>query len=231
MSHVHFVGGEKGGVGKSVVARLMCQFAIDRKLNFAAIDADNSHGALVRYYTDYCQATDLEEFESADQIMDRALGADRRVFVDLPAQSARHLRRWIEAGDVLSFAADMGVPLSFWHVTDGGFDSVGELQRIVDDFGESLHYVVVKNHGRSQDFSQFESSSALAAVKELGGRVVELPALTPSTMYKIDASSASFWAAIHGDTESFPLSAMERQRTKLWLSRVYQQFDALGPAL
>jgi len=29
MSKVHFVGGEKGGVGKSVVARLLCQYCID----------------------------------------------------------------------------------------------------------------------------------------------------------------------------------------------------------
>src|SRR4051794_37940412 len=37
MSKVHFVGGEKGGVGKSVVARLLCQYCIDKKLPFAAV--------------------------------------------------------------------------------------------------------------------------------------------------------------------------------------------------
>lgn len=231
VSHVHFVGGEKGGVGKSVVARLLSQFAIDRKLSFAGIDADVSHGALVRYYSEFSRASDLEDFDSADQIMDRALGADRRVIVDLPAQSARYLKRWIESGDVLSFAADMGVPLSFWHVTDGGFDSVSELKRLVDDFGESLHYVVVKNYGRSTDFSQFERSSAIGAVRELGGRIIDLPALQSSTMYKIDAASSSFWAAINAVEGEFALTAMEKQRTKLWLGKVYEQFDGLGPAL
>ena len=29
MSRIHFVGGEKGGVGKSVVARLLAQYYID----------------------------------------------------------------------------------------------------------------------------------------------------------------------------------------------------------
>ena len=34
MSIVHLVGGEKGGVGKSVVARLLTQLFIDRSLPF-----------------------------------------------------------------------------------------------------------------------------------------------------------------------------------------------------
>ena len=37
MSKVHFVGGEKGGVGKSVIARLLCQYCIDKKLAFTAL--------------------------------------------------------------------------------------------------------------------------------------------------------------------------------------------------
>src|SRR5690606_674956 len=120
MSTVHFVGGEKGGVGKSVVARALAQHLVDRQIPFAAIDAASSHGALLRYYGDFAQPADLESFASADQILDRALGADRQVLVDLPAQSARAVRRWMDAGDVVNFAREMGVALVFWHVTDGG---------------------------------------------------------------------------------------------------------------
>ena len=46
MSKIHFVGGEKGGVGKSVLARLLAQYHIDRGLPFSAFDSDRSHGAL-----------------------------------------------------------------------------------------------------------------------------------------------------------------------------------------
>ena len=129
MSTVHLVGGEKGGVGKSVVARLLSQLFIDRGAGFAALDADQSHGALLRSYTEFTQPVDLSRLESADQILDRALGADRRVVVDLPAQSHRALRRWIDATDVLTYAREMDVRLVLWHVTDGGFDSVSELKR------------------------------------------------------------------------------------------------------
>jgi hypothetical protein len=226
MSTVHLVGGEKGGVGKSVVARLLVQTFIDRGLRFAALDADQSHGALVRSYSDFTQRVELERLESADQILDRALGADRLVVVDLPAQSHRALRRWIDSTDVLSYAREMNVRLVLWHVTDGGFDSVAHLEQLVDDFGDSVEFVVVKNEGRSRDFSQLEASRAYAQVLSLGGRVVTLPELDPSIMYKVDRYGSSFWAAVNASDGERALGPLERRRAKLWLGRAQGALDA-----
>jgi len=219
MSTVHLVGGEKGGVGKSVVARLLAQSFIDRGVRFAALDADQSHGALVRSYGDYAQAVDLERLESADQILDRALGADRRVLVDLPAQSHRLLRRWIDATDVLALAREMEVRVVLWHVTDGGFDSVAHLEKLVDDFGDSVEYVVVQNYGRSKDFSQLEASTGYQRVLALRGRVFALPELDPAIMYKLDRFGSSFWAAVNTTEGERSLSTLERRRARLWLDR------------
>ena len=135
MSQIYFVGGEKGGVGKSVVARLLAQWCVDRAAPFAAIDADASHGLLLRSYGEFTQAVDLEAFASADEIVNRALAAERTVVVDLPAQSGRALERWIESADVVRFAHEAGVRLTLWHVSDGTFDSVRDLERTLDSMG------------------------------------------------------------------------------------------------
>ena len=219
MSTVHIVGGEKGGVGKSVVARLLAQLFIDRGSRFAALDADQSHGSLARCYGDFTQGVDLGRLESADQILDRALGADRRVVVDLPAQSHRALRRWIDATDVLAYAREMDVRVVLWHVTDGGFDSVAHLERLLDDFGDSVEYVVVKNEGRSRDFSQLEASPTYERLLALGGLVVALPELDASIMYKLDRFGSSFWAAVNTTDGERALSLLERRRARLWLER------------
>ena len=217
-------------MGKSVLSRVLAQYFIDHQLPFAGADADTSHGALLRYYSDYTQAVDLEQFESSDQIMDRALGAERDVLVDLPAQSARLLKRWLESGDVVDFAREMGVGLTFWHVTDGGYDSVRELESVLSAFEGSLSFVVAKNYGRSPDFSQFDESRAIDALAARGGRVVSLPALDPATMYKIDRNGASFWAAIHSIDPDLVLRPMERQRVKLWLTEAYKGIaSVIGP--
>ncbi len=226
MSSVHLIGGEKGGVGKSVVARVLAQWFIDRKCPFVAVDADTSHGALLRYYREFTQAADLESFASADQIMDRALGADRRVLVDLPAQSARTLKRWMDAGDVIGFARDMDVRLVAWHVSGGGFDSVNELSRVVGTFGDSVKYVVVRNFGRSAEFSQLDESNVMESVRAQGGCVVDMPALDGSTMYEIDRFGSSYWAAIHASEGDFVLSPMARRRAERWLAETYRALEA-----
>jgi len=227
MSSVHLVGGEKGGVGKSVVARTLAQYFIDKGLSFAALDADNSHGALLRYYADYTRAVDLEQLDSADQIMDRALGAERSVVVDLPAQSTRYFRRWANSGDVLSFAPQMGVELYFWHVSDGGYDSVRVLEGALEEFRGQLKFVVVKNYGRSQEFEQLEESKAATELREQGGHLIDFPGLNSRTMYMIDGYGASFWAAVNSQDPELALSPMERQRTKLWLARAYEGIDTV----
>ncbi|MEO6603070.1 MAG: mobilization protein [Polyangiaceae bacterium] len=230
MSHIHFVGGEKGGVGKSVVARLLAQWFIDRSIPFAAVDGDLSHGALVRMYADYSQPVDLSDPSSADQIVDRALGAERRVLIDLPAQSVRALWTWLSEANVFAFAKEAGIRMSFWHVTDGGFASVGEIERALALFGDRFEHKVVKNLGRSKNFSQFEESAAKRHLDQLGGKTLELPELDGQSMYKVDRLGSSFWGAIHSSGED-ALKPLERQRVRLWLERGYAQLETLTDAI
>lgn len=49
-----------------------------------------------------------------------------------------------------------------WHVPDEGADGIDLLERLLDRYGETADYVVVKNQGRGKDFSAFETSSARA---------------------------------------------------------------------
>jgi hypothetical protein len=228
VSHIHFVGGEKGGVGKSVVARVLAQRFVDKSTPFAAVDGDLSSGSLVRFYRDFTQPVDLQLPDSADQIMDRALGSDRRVLVDLPAQSARSLWSWLTGANVLDFAREMGIGINFWHVSDGGFASVSEIERSLALFGDRLQHVVVKNHGRGRDFGQFEQSDAKRRLDELSGKVIELPELDATAMHKMDRLGASFWAAINQGEGESALRPLERQRVKLWLERCYRELDSLN---
>lgn len=230
MSRIHLVGGEKGGVGKSFFARVLCQYFVDRNLPFAGIDADVSHGSLQRCYGDFTRTVDLERVDSADEIMDRALGAERRVVVDLPAQSMRLLERWLETGEVFSLAREMQVGLVFWHVTDGGHDSVKALERLLDRHGNSFECVVVKNHGRGRSFELYDESPLPLVLGQRSGRVLDLLELEPSTAHAIDRAGASFWsAAQRGEGEG--LTQMARARTRRWLDQCYVGIDGLGEVI
>jgi hypothetical protein len=226
MSKIHFVGGEKGGVGKSVLARLLAQYHIDRQRPFTAFDTDRSHGALLRFYADFSRPIALDEFESADQLMEAALESDQTVLVDLAAQTSLPLHRWIEQNDLLHLAEEEGVPVVFWHVLDDGADSIGLLAALCDRYDRNASYIAVRNHGRGRDFSAFDASPTRARALELGAMVIDLPELHAGTMRKIDHQAISLWAATHNKESG--LGLMDRQRAKVWLRRVYEQFDQLG---
>jgi hypothetical protein len=229
MSIVHFVGGEKGGVGKSVVARLLAQFFIDRKVPFVALDADGSHGALLRHYGDYTLPVDITRFESADEILALATEEERRVLVDLPAQSDRPLSAWIAEADVLALARESNVEVVFWHVMDDGKDAVLTLHRLLERYGDAARYCIVKNLGRGGDFSLFENSGTRALAAERQAAILELPELNGTAMQKIDRFDASFWAAVNNPAlGDGAFTRMDRQRVKVWLNAAFDQFARLG---
>ena len=229
MSKIHFVGGEKGGVGKSVLARLLAQYHIDHQLPFTAFDTDRSHGAMLRFYADYSRPILLDEFESTDQLMEAALAADQDILVDLAAQTSTPLHRWIEQNDLLHLADEEQVPVVFWHVLDDGADSIALLAALCDRYEDNATYVVVRNYGRGRDFSAFDASPVRARAQELGAMVIDLPELHAGTMRKIDHQGISLWAGAHNKDSG--LGLMDRQRVKVWLRRVYQQLDQVGPTL
>ncbi|MBK1719370.1 mobilization protein [Thiocystis violacea] len=227
MSEIHFIGGEKGGVGKSVLARLLAQYHIDKGLAFTAFDTDRSHGALLRFYADFSRPIVLDDIESADQLMEAALETERNVLVDLAAQTSALLHRWIDQNDLMTLAREEQTRIVFWHVLDDGADGIALLDALLERYGRAATYVVVRNHGRGKDFSAYTASPVHARAQDLGAAVIDLPELHAAAMRKIDHGNASLWAAAHNKDSG--LGLMERQRVKVWINRAYQQIElALG---
>ncbi len=216
MSHIHFIGGEKGGVGKSLVARILAQHLIDRGLPFVGFDTDRSHGALLRFYGDYAAPMPLDAHDSLDPVLEAAAAEPgRRVLVDLAAQTQGALTRWLDDAGVVEAAAELGLTLNYWHVMDAGRDSVDLLARWLDSPGVVLPLVLVLNEVRGERFDQLEASGLLARAQAQGARVLRLRKLPDTLLQKVDATGASFWAALQPGT----LGLLDRQRLKLWLQR------------
>lgn len=231
MSSLNFIGGEKGGVGKSVVARLLAQYFIDQDKAFIGFDTDRSHTSFTRFYADYASPVLVDSYEGLDQLVSvfetAPEGEFPRVVVDLAAQTAAPLARWIKDSDLLALLADMGITVNFWHVADAGKDSVDLLGRLLETYGAGPNYVVVKNHGRGTDFSQLDNSAAMAKALDLGAKVITLGQLHEASMRKIDRQNTSFWSAINNRLEVDALGLLERQRVKLWLKRSYEALEGL----
>src|SRR5690242_16170993 len=108
MRSLNFIGGEKGGVGKSVVARLLAQYFIDQARPFTGFDTDRSHTSFTRFYSDHASPVIVDSYEGLDNIVagfdesTESNGTGRSVIVDLAAQTADPLARWIKDSDLLT---------------------------------------------------------------------------------------------------------------------------------
>ena len=230
MTQIHLIGGEKGGVGKSMVSRLLAQYFIDRQLPFVGFDTDRSHGALMRFYAGYASPVVIDRYEALDRIVESAVEEPgRRVLVDLAAQTHEPLVRWMDDSGVLDMAGESGFALRYWHVMDAGRDSVDLLERLLDRFEDRLQYVLVLNELRGDDFGNLERSGQFERAKVLGARVVRLKHLQDAVLRKIDATDTSFWAArTMASNEGPKLGLLERQRLKMWLAHAASEIAAVG---
>src|SRR5580704_14513231 len=105
MANIHLIGGEKGGVGKSLVARILAQYLIDKQLPFLGFDTDRSHGALMRFYAGFASPVVVDRYEALDSIVEAAVvQPDRRILVDLAAQTQEPLAKWMDESGVFELA-------------------------------------------------------------------------------------------------------------------------------
>ena len=230
MSKIHLIGGEKGGVGKSVVARVVAQYLIDKEIPFLGFDTDRSHGSLLRFYSGYASPVIVDRYESLDTIVEAATeNPDKRILVDLAAQTHDPLVKWMDDSGVLETAEELGVSFHYWHVMDSGKDSVDLLKKLFDRFGARLNYVLVLNQLRGENFDIFDKSGEKERAAELHAGIITLKKLHEPVINKIDAGSTSFWAAKHkSETDVKGLGLLERQRVKVWLRSAYEELDRAG---
>lgn len=227
MPEIHLFGGEKGGVGKSFVCRTAIAYHLEKDIEFAAFDSDRSNPDVMRIYGPVtgCQGAVFSEGEryedTANSVFNAAL--DKRVLVNLPAQSLIPLKGWIEKNELFDLAADSGVEFVSWFVSDCGYDSLKLFGRSLDFFGDQARHVFVANYGMTEDWESLTQDEAL--MQRLDAPNVSLLAF-PKFMgnydrNQIDALCLTFEAA-KGHEDFGPIS---RQRVKSFLRKAFEQFD------
>lgn len=226
MGRVHFVGGEKGGVGKSLTARVLAQYFIDQQLPFTGFDLDASHATFSRFYADFTSPVVVDDFASLDQILEFAeQNPDHDLILDLAAQTSRQLGQWIDDSDIFGIFDELGFTTYIWHIMDDGFDSLMLLDKALEDHVHpGLQFVVVLNLGRGEDFNLFRQSEAMERLRTRSGKVFQLRKLEPRLSQKIDINNSSFWAAANNQDI---MTLVERKRVATWLDRSYQQIEKL----
>lgn len=232
MARIHLIDGEKGGVGKSLFARVMVQYCIDNKLEHTLVDADITNQDVKRFY-DYAVDAEFSEAlnkgDKADIIFE--LARKKPVIVNLPANVFPLVNNWIKKGRLLDVADKYGVDICKWFVCDGGFESIDLFYQSIDLYKDKMLHIFVRNLGKTDDWSFLEADSKYVDLKKKYKttlQIIDFALLFPGDRYFIDSHKFRFDSS--EIAEKMPIMSQQRlctfleeahlqiKMTKLWES-------------
>ena len=189
MATIHFVDGEKGGVGKSFVARTMIQYCLDRNLPFVAVETDRSNPDVAGVYKDICKyavfTEDEKQADKADRIFE--LSMDKPVIVSLPSQVHRAMKAWIERNGLISLGTKYGVEFCKWFVCNGEYDSVNLFTKSLTGYENRIPHILVRNLGLCDDWGPVEEDDSVQKlIKKYKVKVIDFPKLGHKERYLIN---------------------------------------------
>ena len=224
---IHLIDGEKGGVGKSFVARTMIQYALDRNLPMVAVETDRSNPDVAGVYENICEYAVLTEDEKQADKADRIfeMGMEKDVIVSLPSQVHRAMKSWIEKNQLLTLGNEYGVSFCKWFVCNGEYDSIRLFLASLNCYEKKMTHILVRNLGLCDEWSPIDEDEAVQKlIKKYRVKVIDFPKLGYKERYKINQNRLRFDEAM----KYKDFGVLGRQRVVNFLKAAYSAFDSAG---
>ena len=221
---IHLIDGEKGGCGKSFFSRTFIEYCNSIAYDIAIVDADISNKDIATIYpsVEVAYFSDDEKLAfQADKIFDLAF--EKSVLVNLPAQVYSNVTNWIQRNDLVNLGRDNSIKFIKWFVCMGGVDSVNFFLQSLNDFGNDIIHVFVRNQGLSDEWEYInEMPEFKSALSDYNFIIMDFPKFPFWERSMIDRLGITFDMAIaHPELKVIP-----KQRVKNFLKVAYASLAA-----
>jgi hypothetical protein len=225
---IHLIDGEKGGVGKSLFARTLMQYVVDKQMKITLVDADRTNADVSEVYPAGAITASFSEDEkksyAADEIFNLAL--TQSVVVNLPAQVYLLVNEWISRNDVLEVGAQYDVRLVKWFVCTGAYDSVKLFMESLDKFENTITHVLVKNYAMCDEWDRvLEKPELKSAIAKYKVKQVVFPKLSYRERDILLEEKLTFSAAKNYTKK---LGVLGIQRVHSFLKQAHGELDKVG---
>jgi hypothetical protein len=229
-TQIHFVDGEKGGIGKSFFCRTLIDYCFFRGGDVHVVDSDTTNPDVSRFYPG--ETSSLLTFSQKDSLVfgaDRlfSLAASKPVVVNLPAQSHLSVLEWMEKNYLLSLDGDLPLEIYKWFVCTGTEDSVALFLKSLADYqGSYVRHVLVKNLAFCKEWDFLLSDPSFVQLGGLDLPSLELPHLAPFESDLLLSKHLTFNVAASSSASS--LRMLSRKRVYDYFSKVVDAIEALS---
>jgi hypothetical protein len=219
---VTVVGSDKGGVGKTTIARAYDDYLTQRAKRHSVFDGEFPRGDLQRFIPN-AKIINVRRVEDQMTVFDSIEGTS---LID------------IKAGQFTDFLDDLGkvkllndvragkLNLNLLHLIGPNVASLTEIAEIAKTIGKGVRHLIVKNYINEGGFEEWTTDPRFAqTLKDLAASTITIPHLTPRACAQVQKEGLSFYRYAQAGE-----SRMLRGYVGDWLDAVWAEFDRVGLA-
>lgn len=234
MANIHFVTNGKGGIGKSFVSSLLCQYLINKGESVTAIDTDPNNTTLYNMKAlkaKFLQLIDQDgkfDVRAFDKIIELVFEKKTdNYLIDSGATTFIPLVDYLKENDAIEYLKSqemdvyMHIPIVGGQAKD---DTILGLVQLVEAFDCKFIVWINEYHGALVDF---EKTEQYKVIKDKIRAIITLSSLSKDTFGKdlleLTSKNMTFDEALQD--KSFSL--MSKQRLKIFRDKAFNQIKAV----
>lgn len=227
------VGADKGGVGKTMVCRVLIDYLRTRGAAPSMIDTEPAPGVLSRFWPE-AKLINVDKVAGQMKVFDQ-IGAAKVTVVDIRAGLLSPTLAAMRDVGLLQDATNGELTIAVLHVLGPTVASLSEVERVSAVLGDAPRYFLVKNYVNDSEFFEWEGKR-FADLSDSATAMVIVPHLNELACETLEAEGVSheaFVANRNARGQEQINSRTLRGYVRHWLDQVYANMDqaAIGQLL
>jgi hypothetical protein len=226
---VILVGADKGGVGKTTVARTLLDYFAANQTPTRAFDTEAPRGTLKRFHPDVTNIVDVMSISDQMKIFDTLGSAQASVTViDVRAGLLAATLQALNDIGFIESAKKGQLTFAVFHILGPSIASLEEIAETARFVGDA-HYFLVKNFINNATFFEWDPVTYNSYFKRIKGvEEITIPKLNEMACEQVELAGVpyvSFVANKDIEGELANYSFVLRGYVRHWLSQVWNEFD------
>jgi hypothetical protein len=226
---VIIVGADKGGVGKTTVARTLLDYFSARRVPARAFDTEAPRGTLKRFHPDVTSVVDLNYVPDQMKIFD-TLTESQLTVIDVRAGLLSPTLKSLRDIGFIEAARKNQVTLAVFHIlgpTIASLEEIAETSAFLND----ARYFLVKNFVTNTHFFEWDQATYDAYFHKVKNATeITVPKLNEMACEQVELASVPFVSFIANkgqNGESAAYSFVLRGYVRHWLGNVWGEYDRI----
>lgn len=229
---VIIIGADKGGVGKTTIARALMNHLIERNVPVRAFDTESPRGTLHRFHPDITEVVDITDVSDQMRILDTLDDTNARVtIIDIRAGQLDQTLQTLEDIGFLEYARNGDAALGLIHVLGPSVASLDEIADIAPR-ANGIEYIAARNFINESDFFEWDEKTYHHYFDQVDKSAeIDIPKLNEMAYEQVDLANASFGDFVANrstDGRDAQFSFTLRGYVRKWVRDIDAELERIG---